>query len=621
MPIVYLTPEDVSEAQTAMVLEFLNSATSAEEIATRIEIPDELDVGVGVGQNILEAREKLGGEFTDLNQLMDVYHVGPERFTEIVAVIAGIPLPHFGLLRPTVNSQFAHTEPSGDQPKYRISVEPPAASPWVGQEITIVVRVYSTANNRPVANAPVTFESGDMMLGTQFGYQVRQGRVVTSHTGVDGSIHLRLRTLFEEYLSIDQQIALREALRDIDSEAAAPRDIESQLLRLVDQYEDTRNKHLRAAVDIAYRSSINRVANTINQQDYLYRWFFHTGLLRIYINQDAEAISHDFTKPVPVFDATATQVGLYHIPWKEWLLPWYQLFWQRIKGADLRESFKAAKERPQSEARVTAEVLGNAYSFVAKQKGIVGEAIGKQIVDKEIKRFLSKEVDDYTPTTQQSLYPSLIVAGASLSTANAGTLALVNQSRADVEVNLDTKVGELNASNNDILASLNQVNDRLGQIDNNFGTLNQNVKSLQLNMDTVNNDVLSIRDDIVEINDELRRIPRDPGVFDQINTIQNQLRADINGLQNSMDSLTTNVGNLEDSVRVIDEDVQTIKGDVRRIDTNVTRVDTDVGRVSVNMGNLTNQMSTLNRHVVLGEGAIRDSAGNIIERPRGPRRP
>lgn len=82
----YIKPEDVSLQEAQNVLDFLNAARSAEEIAQAVEIPDERDVGIGVAQRILDRRQVLGG-FSNLQQVADVPQVGPERFTEIVVTL------------------------------------------------------------------------------------------------------------------------------------------------------------------------------------------------------------------------------------------------------------------------------------------------------------------------------------------------------------------------------------------------------------------------------------------------------------------------------------------------------------------------------------------------------
>ena len=82
----YIKPEDVSPQDAQKVLNFLNSAQSAAEIDKTVEIRDERDVGLRVGQRILDRRKVLG-QFSTLQQIADIPYVGPERFTEIVTTL------------------------------------------------------------------------------------------------------------------------------------------------------------------------------------------------------------------------------------------------------------------------------------------------------------------------------------------------------------------------------------------------------------------------------------------------------------------------------------------------------------------------------------------------------
>jgi len=87
-----ITPEEVKVSTSRKVLAFLNTARSANELATAIEVSGERDVGTKVAENILTRRKKLGG-FKNLNQLAAVPQVGPERFTEIVNTLSKVREP------------------------------------------------------------------------------------------------------------------------------------------------------------------------------------------------------------------------------------------------------------------------------------------------------------------------------------------------------------------------------------------------------------------------------------------------------------------------------------------------------------------------------------------------
>ena len=95
-----IAPESVSEADTATILAFLNGATTAQQLADGIELPNEPDVGLRLGAHLLERRAALG-TFTSLAELLTVPLIGPVRFTRIVRAILGkstVPRDEFDAL-------------------------------------------------------------------------------------------------------------------------------------------------------------------------------------------------------------------------------------------------------------------------------------------------------------------------------------------------------------------------------------------------------------------------------------------------------------------------------------------------------------------------------------------
>ena len=83
------TPETVPPAAAVTVLAFLNSVTTPEEVATGIELPEELDIGLRMGRRLLDRRAQLGG-FRTLAQVAEVPLVGPIRFDQIVRALTGL---------------------------------------------------------------------------------------------------------------------------------------------------------------------------------------------------------------------------------------------------------------------------------------------------------------------------------------------------------------------------------------------------------------------------------------------------------------------------------------------------------------------------------------------------
>ena len=81
-----LDPKSVAESTSKKVLNFLNTAGSAEEIASVIEIEGERDIGVKIAEVLLDRRAKLGG-FQNLDQVAATPLVGDVRFGQIVKAL------------------------------------------------------------------------------------------------------------------------------------------------------------------------------------------------------------------------------------------------------------------------------------------------------------------------------------------------------------------------------------------------------------------------------------------------------------------------------------------------------------------------------------------------------
>jgi hypothetical protein len=69
----------------AAALRLLNEVESAEELARRIELPEERDVGLRLAERILKRRAELGGAFSSLDEMDAIEQIGPQRMAAIIA--------------------------------------------------------------------------------------------------------------------------------------------------------------------------------------------------------------------------------------------------------------------------------------------------------------------------------------------------------------------------------------------------------------------------------------------------------------------------------------------------------------------------------------------------------
>lgn len=522
--------------------------------------------------------------------------------------------------------------------QYRIAVLPPAAVPWLGQEIAVTLRITSAASQRPVANLPVSLESSDMWISTPFGFEVREGRAVDSRTGTDGSVRLRLRTVFDERLTVDQFDALNESLRALDSDAAAPGDMREQFLELARRYEDEHNRHLRSAIDIVYRSMGRRLTETANSQDHLHQWQFHTGLLRIYL----AAAAQPGAGSAPVVDATAAQVGIYRVSWKQWLMPWHQLYLERLSDSGLGQGFAEARERHESEAGLTADILGQAYRFVAGQSGLVGEVLGKRVIDREIRNFLAREISSLPAESRRSMFPSLSMAGNSIRTTDTGTLALVNQTRADVEGTMDERISDVTMRNDEALGRIgshvDQLDTRLGRQDGRFSELQSHFDNLRGDLGSLGTGLAEVRGSVTRVTRALEgidgrvlelnaRVGDVGGAVERLGTNFSEVTRSVETLNESLRRVDRNVGRVEDGLRRLDNDLGTVKTnlgsvqtdlgkvqtDVRALDNRTAAVDRNVSSLNAQIGNLDDRVTNLSSKALLTTDIKRDARGRFVD--------
>src|SRR5262245_35478846 len=151
-----IRPEDVSEADAAKVLGFLNAALSAQALAGGIELPDEPDVGIHLGARILERRAELGGAFTSLDQLLTVPLIGPVRFRRIVRSILGTSVTRDEF--DDLASQVKALQDALAAAPPRIVISAVGPQRYLGQPLDLVARVTS-ADGLPVGGAPVTLSA------------------------------------------------------------------------------------------------------------------------------------------------------------------------------------------------------------------------------------------------------------------------------------------------------------------------------------------------------------------------------------------------------------------------------------------------------------------------------
>jgi hypothetical protein len=523
----YLRPEDVRPERARQVLDFLNSAQTAEQIAEAVEIPGEPDVGIRLSQRILDRRGQLG-TFTNLQQVADVPLIGPERFTEIVTTLSDARVPPSEVLldeirelREQVRSLQAAL---GKHPV--VTVRALQEEPFLGQAVNLVVTAIEAGGRRPRVGAPLTLFTTFGRLRAADGLISQDGNAVTVRTDGNGVARALLLPPVSEDIPSVQHDTLEIALRLLDPEAPTPRESEDGLREIARRYRLDGNLQLRQAIDVYFRDFGRGLMETLNFRDYLLAWSYLDSTVLAYAREDSGSTA---------VNATAALT----IRTKNWLAPWLETIEALARSeSQLAQDLARAKETGE-----TGALLGRVYDgvndFFSAQRGLVGGYVGQRIAESSLRDFLQSGIEDLPREKQLAIFPALDAASHTVATSDASVLGAVGETRVELRQELDTKIEGVETRNLESLDT--RVGDLQAQLDSKVGTA-------------------ELDDLRVELNDRIDRIPtRDLDL----------LIARVDDLQAQLDAKVDNA-TLTDALNE--------KADVREIDTLRTDLSTGLAR-------------------------------------------
>ena len=446
-----IRPEDVSPQQAQMVLDFLNSAQRAEDIAARIEIAGELDIGIRLAQRLLQQREQLGGAFRDLNDIHATPLIGPERFSEIVSVLTGLPLTEqhitdaslsasvfteLAQLREMVIQLQQYVRQQAIAPRNTICIEQIQESVFIGQPITFLLCVRDGTTQKPVPNARVTLTSNWGKLIYRMGFGAKSANVLQINTDINGRARLQLQSLTHELLSQQQQVALQAALRLLDNDADTPLATAAGFTQLVEQYRQAPNTELRSAIDIYFQARKEELVNAVNAIAPINHWVYHHALVSAYIYYpDGEKSGGE----VQAMATATTRV-------KDWVGPWYQTYHELLQGnRQLNSTITKVSNDRGDKSKLANRILAAIDSHVQAEPGLTGSLIGQKTAQQAVQQFLSSEAAALPLSVQEALFPSLNIARHSLSGTSIGTLGALNLARTEVLTTVDQRIGGIDS--------------------------------------------------------------------------------------------------------------------------------------------------------------------------------
>lgn len=419
MPDVYLHPSDLDTLQAQKVLDFLNRDVSAKQLAVMIEFPGEPDIGVRLGQRLLDARAALGGAFTSIQQVRAVRLIGPERFTEICIAALGVEPARWAELfwGAAPNAAAAETGCA-----VTLAVTPQPA--WLGQPLAVSVRVTGRAGE-PRAAVPVTVHTGAGKLVWMYGFQRLEGTAVTVLSGADGEAALELVREPSEPLSELHHAALHTALAALDVNALSPLHLRDGFRQLADVYLNDKSWNLRRAIDIHVRDQREAMLAAINPGRWRIEWPVDSVLLQ------ADALAG-------AGGGQAVARAVTTVVWKHWVGAWLEFFGELLRErAGLASGF-GELGRKATDAGVVGEMLGQAQRFVAANSGRTALWLGQKTVTEAVAQFTNQDLSAMPLPARAAVLTQLETAAREVERTNLGSFTLVSKAKADLSGRLDS---------------------------------------------------------------------------------------------------------------------------------------------------------------------------------------
>jgi DNA uptake protein ComE-like DNA-binding protein len=420
-----IAAQDVAAADATRILAFLNAAASADEIAQRIELPDEPDVGHQLGARLLAYRGE-HGPFTALGQLLDVPLIGPVRFDRIVRsfteappVAAGVDSAAFDALA----AQVASLHAAAAAP--RVELRAVEQQRYVGQPQTLVATVTGPDGLRPPGISVTLTATWGRLAGSD-GFSVAVGTSITLVTAGDGTVRARLLPWTAEDLQQTQQASLELHLGALDPAAATPADAAGGLASLERAYRFEANDAFRAAVDIYHRDLHPHLLENVNFRDALQEWANIDSAVVAYV-QDGDATS---------VVATAALV----VRFRDWLPALAQTHLDAATGDALFTGDLQLATNLTDPSDVLSRIHRRVGDFVSFQQGSFGRAVAQQVADEKLGQFLENGLDALPDDHKQLLFPAVASSSDTVSTLGVQALGAIEQTRTDVRASVDAQI-------------------------------------------------------------------------------------------------------------------------------------------------------------------------------------
>jgi hypothetical protein len=293
---------------------------------------------------------------------------------------------------------------------------------FLGQPATLVARV-TDADAAPLEGVTVTLVASWGWLSLAARALPQQGSAVVARTGPDGVVRITLLPPASASLFPSQQAALEVMLSRLDAAAATPRQALPGLEDLARQYFWEANYEFRQAADLYLQNHGSRQFDLLGGADPLRAWSFFDSAVWVGVAEaESEAASGG---PVQA-------LGVLPLRFKDWLGPWLQTCWELLRrnctlGSDFQEVIRSGREV----APIVNGFSGTVRRYLRDQRGLVGEHLGRKVVEAAVRGYLPSLMDSLPAETKVSLIPTLEMASSLVSTAGPAVVSAVAATRAD----------------------------------------------------------------------------------------------------------------------------------------------------------------------------------------------
>lgn len=517
MDALYLLPENVRPADALQVLDFLNAAQTAAEIAAAVEIRDELDIGLKVAQRILIARERLGG-FNSLEQVYAVPYVGPERFTELVVSLSSArpPRPESSAADDTTLARIRQRLQSleaqmGPSPSLRLRAL--NADALLGQE-TVLLAELKDASGLPLVDRELTLVTTWGMLRGRRGVDEQIGNSVTVRSDQLGLCKVTLSAALGEALTAVETSSLSRALAVLGSLQDSPRDSLPLLSQLAKEYRQPGNDSLRRAIDIYFKHYGDNTATPI---DSLSSW------PRIGITLTA------WLTPPPGQATSQIPATLLNVAQRNWFYAWLWAYRQELEQtSQLGVSLAGVQGDGRSGGSILTDLYSRIGGFVKAQNGLVGQQLGQSFAANSLNNLLQSGLSKFPADTRTKVLTGVTSGVKSLS-RNEGFSSL-ESSRATFNQELDTRLDKLGAGLN-----FDQWESRVSQLEQ-TSIIAADLVKLQSSLSAKIDDIVNISlNQFRQEQNDLLAGKAERAQVEQLGSQLSQMQADNRGINSRID--------------------------------------------------------------------------------------